>query len=136
MRGFILAFCLCVLCVLCGSIAEAATLTPTTMSRAGVSFTSASVAASGGGDKFLNDSVSFLWIKNGGGSSITVTLTWGTGGTVDGQTPTARTVTINAGDSQVIGPFNPNFYNDANGFMNWTYSGVTSVTIAVIHPGS
>jgi hypothetical protein len=115
--------------------ASAATLTPTTMTRAGVDLTSTAVAAASGGDKFLNDGVSFLYVNNGSGSSVTVTLTWGVGGTVDGQTPTARTVTVAAGHGEVIGPFPPQVYSDSNGYMNWTYSAVTTVTVAVIHPG-
>ncbi len=126
----VLAACVCV------ANLEAATLTITTMSRAGVDATSAAVAASGGGDKFLNDGASFLYVNNAGGSSITVTLTWGVGGAVDGSTPTAKTVSVTNGHAVLIGPFPTQFYSDSNGYMNWTYSATTSVTVAVIKPGS
>jgi hypothetical protein len=117
--------------------ADAATLTSTAMSRAGADLTVLAVAADAGKtDKFTNDGVSFIYINNGGGSPITVTLNWGTGATVDGQTPTARTVSVTNGHAVLIGPFPTGFYSDSNGFMSWTYSAVTSVTVAVVKPGN
>jgi hypothetical protein len=137
-RLFILfAFALCVLCVLCASVVEAATLTVTTMSRSGFDMeTLATAADAAKSDKWVNTGVEFLAIKNAGGSPITLTLTFGVGGTVDGVTPTAKTVSVTNGHTFLVGPFPPQFYNDANGFCSVSYSAVTSVTVAVVKPGS
>lgn len=106
-----------------------ATLTATTAAVAGTTFTPASAA--GGGDKFLNYGNERLYIKNGGGGSITLTIT--PGGTPGGLTITPVTVTVAAGAEKIVGPFNPQYFNDSSGYVNLTYSGVSSVTVAVIN---
>ena len=73
-------------------------------------------------------------VKNGSGSSITLTLNYGTGGTIDGQTLANRTVTIVAGDTIIVGPFPTVLYQDSTGNVSVTYSAVTSVTVLVIQP--
>jgi hypothetical protein len=120
-----------------GSLASAATLSVTTMARSGFDMETVAVAADAAkSDKWVNTGVEFLAIKNAGGSPITLTLTFGTGGVVDGVTPTAKTVSVTNGHTFLVGPFPPQFYNDANGFMNVSYSAVTSVTVAVVKPGN
>jgi hypothetical protein len=113
-----------------------ATLSVGLSSRAGLDLTTSAVAASGGGDKFANTGAELFFIKNGGGAPITLTLTFGPGAVVDGQTPSNRTVSVPAGDSMVVGPFSTTIYNDSQGFMNFSYSAVTSVTVAAFKPGS
>jgi hypothetical protein len=104
-----------------------ATLTATPITRAGVLDAPASAAV--GGDALTNTGSEFLKYTNGSVSSITITIAFGPGGVIDGQTATNRTVTVAAGATQFIGPFPPNEYNDVNGRVVLTYSGVTSLTV-------
>lgn len=104
-----------------------ATLTVITPTYAGAVFSPA--AAAGGGDKFVNTGNELLYIKNGGGGSITLTLD---AQTINGLTITDPTVTVAAGVEKIIGPFDPRYFTDSSGFLNLSYSAVTSVTVAVI----
>lgn len=105
-----------------------ATLTSIKPTFAGVNL--APVAAAAGGDQFLNDGNVLIYVKNGGGSSINVTVT--APGTPGGLTITNPVVAVPAGGEKILGPFPPQYFNNASGFVNLTYSGVTSVTVAVI----
>ena len=95
------------------------------VSRAGVS--GALTAAAGGGDSFANDGRTYLDINNGSGGSITVTFV--TQQTVDGLAVADLAVAVGAGVRTKVGPFPPGIYNDANGRVQVTYSGVTSLTV-------
>ena len=97
------------------------------MTSAGAAITLA--AAAGGGDTAdISNGRTFLWVKNGGGSSITVTLT--TPGTVDGDLAVAdRTVSVTNAQERLIGPLSPAVYG---GVVAIGYSGVTSVTVAAV----
>ncbi|MEE8599163.1 MAG: hypothetical protein V3S69_06600 [Dehalococcoidales bacterium] len=88
------------------------------------------VAATAGGDTFVNEGKTIFEVVNGGGSSITVTVT--------GQrllhfdTSATKTVTVGAGDTTLIGPFPVgNFNVEATEAVSITYSGVTTVTVGV-----
>lgn len=106
-----------------------AVLTVTTVDRAGVTLTGA--AAAGGGDSFPNTGVEYAIFKNTSGGDITVTLDIQS--TVDGQAVADRTVVIPATTGhKVVGPFPPSTYNDANGRVNFAYSGVTNLTVLVL----
>lgn len=105
-----------------------ATLIPIAPTFSGATLSPASAAA--GGDQFLNDGRTLLYVKNGGGSSITITVD--AQATPGGLTITDPTIAVAAGAERLIGPFNPIYFNDASGFVKWTYSGVTSVTVAGI----
>ena len=97
-------------------------------------------AAAGGGDQVTNtDGKTFLHIKNGSGGSITVTVAEQISGTTV-QSPqygklTKASVTkaIAAGAEGFIGPFAKAGFNDVNGNLQITYTGVTSLTIAAIY---
>lgn len=104
-----------------------ATLTAIVPTYAGVSL--GATAAAGGGDKFLNTGNELLYIKNGGGSPITLTLD---AQTVAGLAITDPTVSVAAGAEKIVGPFDPRYFSDSSGFLNLSYSAVTSVTVAVI----
>ena len=106
-----------------------ATLTATTAAVTGTTFTPASAA--GGGDKFLNYGNERLYIQNGGGSDITLTIA--PGGTPGGLDLADIAITVAAGAEMIVGPFNPQYFNDSSGYVNLTYSGVTTVTVAVIN---
>lgn len=88
-------------------------------------------AATGSGDSMVADSRSFLHIKNGSGSSMTVTLV--TPGVVDTVLPIAdRVVSVGpASDRMIAVP--PELYQDpTTRLASITYSVVTSVTVAVL----
>lgn len=86
------------------------------------------VAAAGGGDTMAGGSGRFLYVANGGGSPITVTLV--TPEQVEGALAVAdRTVSVTNATFRHI-PV-PSRYNDpSTGLASITYSGVTTVTVA------
>lgn len=97
-------------------------------------------AAAGGGDAFANanDERTYIRVKNGGGAPITVTINPVSPNSVkqQGVTPgpvslPSYSVAVPASGDMTIGPF-PAAYTDANGNVNVSYSGVTSVTVAAI----
>jgi hypothetical protein len=108
-----------------------ATLTAQKASLAGT--TPSFASAAGGGDEFLNDGDTVIHVKNGSGGSINVT--------VNSQTPCSQgfdhdlVVAVGAGAEKIIGPFAKARFDDANGKVQLTYSGVTSLTLAVISHG-
>jgi hypothetical protein len=117
--------------------ARAATLAVTVVSRAGQDLTTLAVAADAAKtDKFLNTGSQFVWINNGSGADITVTLNYGVGGTIDGQALPARVVTVTKAHSVLVGPFPTGLYNDANGYMSITYSAATTVTVCPLLLGN
>lgn len=71
-----------------------------------------------------------LHVKNGGGSSITVTII--TPLTVNGLAVADRTVTVAAGGETVISLGVDNAYQQADGTAYVDFSSATSVTVAVI----
>jgi hypothetical protein len=107
-----------------------AVLSVQNITRAGFNLDQNDVAAAGGGDSFPNTGQEMLYVRNGGGSQITVTLAYQV--TFDGQTIPSKTVAVPAGEAMLIGPFPTGSYNDANSRANVTYSGVTSVTVAAL----
>lgn len=91
-------------------------------------------AANGGGDKFANTGRERLHVRNGGVGSITAHVTkqatcnFG----VVHSTDTGDDYTIGAGSDKILPALDPARYNDGSGFVNITYTGVTSVTVGVI----
>lgn len=100
-----------------------------TLSGAPVTYT----AAAGGGDTFpLPHGAVALRVKNGGGSAITVSTVF-PGQTAYGvNNPVRTTSSIAAGAEVVIGPFPQSAVDTSTGLVSVTYSGVTSVTVAVV----
>lgn len=88
------------------------------------------VAASAGGDSFTNNGRTMLHIKNGGTSSITVTIV--SARTCNFGFQHDLTVTINASSEKMIGPFAPERFNNDSAMMQVNYSAVTSVTVAAL----
>ncbi|MHB0934898.1 MAG: hypothetical protein ACYC6A_00785 [Armatimonadota bacterium] len=105
-----------------------AVLTVQTINTTGVAPTNN--AAAGGGDSFVNDGKTFIHVTNGSAGSLNVIIT-AQNACSQGVLHTL-TVAVPAGESRMIGPFNRNIYNDAAGKVQLTYSGVTSLTIAVL----
>ena len=92
------------------------------------------VAANGGGDKVKPGDRTFFHIKNDGGASVTVTLD--DAGSVS---PVGATsfdpdveVVVEPGGSRFIGPLVENRFRGSDGLAAFTYSGVTSVTVAAL----
>jgi len=105
-----------------------ATLTVQTAVLAGV--TPSYAACAGGGDDFLNTGREMVHIKNGSGGALVVTFV--TPKTYQGVALADPTVSVGAGSEEMIGPFPPGIFNGAAALLSMTYSGVTSLTIAVI----
>lgn len=102
-----------------------------TVNRSGLQLDTVAVAADAAlSDKWIGTGSEFLYINNGGASSLTVTFPIQQ--TVDGQTVTSRTMTVAAGKHALVGPFPTGVFNDANGYVNVQWSEVSSVTIAVL----
>ena len=99
----------------------------------GVTYTSAEA----GGDTADNGGTTFLHIKNGSGESITVTITAETT-SVDSNiygdlTKANASIVVSASGEAFIGPFKPSAFNNNDGEIAITYSGVTSLTIAALY---
>ncbi len=99
------------------------------VSRAGIDVTG--VAASAGGDSFVNDGKTHVHINNGGAAPVTVTFAIQS--TVDGiAVGSGKQVVVPAGKTLIVGPFPPGIYNDNSNRVQMTYSAVTSVLVAVL----
>lgn len=106
-----------------------ATMTVQTITNAGIT---PAYAAANDGDVFTNTGNELLHVKNGGGGSITVTITPARAssdvpsfGTMSKATVS---VAVAAGAEGVIGPFEPHAFNNSSGQVVVNYSGVTTVT--------
>ena len=94
-------------------------------------------AATAEGDTAANNGNMFLHIKNGSGGEITVTITPVTTSVDSGMygdlTKANATIAIAGGAEAFIGGFAPAAFNDGNGEVAITYTGVTSLTIAALY---
>ena len=89
------------------------------------------VAAAGGGDKIVSpDADTFLHVKNGGGSSITVTVVT-PGTTIGGLALADVSVSVPNAGERMIGTFPAEYFGNPadSGKAAVTYSGVTTVTV-------
>src|SRR6266498_666787 len=102
-----------------------ATLTTVPITAAGVN--PGFVAANAGGDKITPGDTSFLYVRNGGGSPITVTIT-AVGLCSQGSTHDSVVVVTN-GQDRAIGPIGSRFAGVSDGLAAITYTAVTSVTV-------
>lgn len=95
-------------------------------------------AAPAAGTELPGDGSTFLYVKNGGGAPINVTIV--TGGTLDGEPVADKVVAVANAAEKMIGPFRPSAYNQPEGAshagkVTIDYSAVTSVTIAAFKLG-
>lgn len=104
-----------------------ADLTVNSISRDSILLTT--TAAAGGGDAFLNTGQEFILVENGGVGGITVTIA--TQATSDGLAIADRSFGVAAGATRLAGPFPTALYNDGEGKVQLTYTGVTSVGVWV-----
>jgi len=86
-------------------------------------------AANALGHSVANNGETFLHVKNGDASDITVTLVsipdpWGRTGD--------KVITVSAASEKMIGPIPPLLFNQADGTVNVDFSAVTSVTLTAV----
>lgn len=113
-----------------------ATLTVAKLAEAGLDTLSpAFVAANAGGDSIPgNKGRTFLYVKNGSGGALVVTATPPLASVQQERLGTLTRGAIQVsvpgtGGERLIGPFPPGAFNDTNGAVAITYSGVTSLTV-------
>jgi len=106
-----------------------ATLTTQTITRAAVGPTYA--AAAGGGDACEVGDDIYLHVKNGAGSSMTVTLAIPSSNSSYANVAYTNTqVTVPNAGERIIGPVSAALYKDpTTGLCTVTYSSATSVTV-------
>lgn len=101
--------------------------------NSGVALTYAA-ATTGPGDTFRNTGKEFLSVVNGSGSPITVTFdspnTCSFG--LAANPAHDDVVTVAAGVTELIGPFDKDRHNTTAGLIVVTYSSVTTVTVAAL----
>ena len=85
------------------------------------------------GHYFPNNGTTFLLVTNGSASPIDVTAISQI--TVEGLAVADLVVAVAAGVAKLIGPFNPQVYNDVDGNMTVTFSAVTTITCSIISLG-
>lgn len=126
---------LALLALLLPGMAEAAVLTPQSLTLAGTTPTYNTAAT--GGDTFQNDGRTYVHVKNGAASPITVTfasLASYSDNALGDLTLSDIAVSVPASGEKVIGFFPPTRFN-SNGRVTMTYSSATSVTVAVVKAG-
>ena len=87
-------------------------------------------AAAANTDTIAADGRTVLWVKNGSGSSINVTVV--STKSVNGLAVADLVVAVPAGQDRLIGPFPRNTFADANGQADIDYSSVTTITRAAL----
>lgn len=90
-------------------------------------------AATGGGDTTggAGNGHVYLSVRNASGSSINTTLTV-PGKTADQQNYPTVVVACPTGQDTAIGPFRQDHVDPTSGLITWTYSSVTSITVALV----
>ncbi len=111
----------------------ATVLTAQTSARTGIALTFAAPDAVAGIEFNNASNKSILLVKNDSASPVVVTFD--VTATVDGLAIPDRQVSVAAGALEAIGPFN-DLHTQSDGFVRATVSAVTSVTVALIKPGS
>lgn len=125
----LLAMLVVTLCLVGTVLATPATLTPQDISAASPiapAFTSVVTD----GLKFTNNGRVALYITNGNVTTTTVTVV--TPAEFFGFAVADLTFTVGPGASKVAGPFLPNVYNDAAGYVTLTASPFTTVTVCAL----
>lgn len=115
-----------------------ATLTPTQLpiDGSGIADLSAAIAtaASGGGDAFHHTGRELLLVKNGDSGSHTVTIVSQANNFGSQNTDDDLVRTVGAGKIAIIGPLSSKKFRDADGLVQVTYDGVTSVAVKLYAP--
>lgn len=87
--------------------------------------------AAAAGDKVTPSDRTFLVVKNGSASPVTVTLD-ATGLAPGGLPPTDPTVSVPASGERWIGPIIPDAYRGTDGLCAVSYSATATVTVAAV----
>lgn len=95
-------------------------LTPVVSAVAGIALGATAIDSSNG-NKFTNDGKKLFYIKNAGSGSVTATFT--TQATIEGEPIADRAVAVANGAEKIIGPFNPSIYNNSSGVVIVSYTG-------------
>ncbi len=94
-------------------------------------------AASAGGDKLLNTGIQYFHVKNDSGVTITASVVPVVTVYIDpvlGKLiKQTATLTLDAGESGFVGPFETGAFNDTQGFITITCSATPSVSIAALY---
>jgi hypothetical protein len=110
-----------------------ATLTTQFVNEDGLQITLSSASESG--DDWENNGQQFIFVKNGSGESLTITITTQITSfespTYGDSTKSNATLVVANGQHGMIGPFPVSAYNDTNGKANITYSSVSSVQVGI-----
>ncbi len=85
------------------------------------------------GHFFANNGATFLLVTNGSNAAITVTIVSRL--TVGGLAVADQAVTVDAGATMLIGPFDPKIFNDEDGQTTVTFSAITSVALSILSLG-
>lgn len=111
-----------------GTMASLTTQSIRPVTGTGVTY---SAATSGGGDTVLpNGNKTYIHVKNGSGSAVTVTVAV-PGNAFNSQPNPDTAVSVGAGAEKFI-PIGPEYADPTTGRATVTYSAVTSVTVAAI----
>lgn len=106
-----------------------ATLDPQVIDREGIE--PAYANAGGAGDQYLNTGYrTFVHAKNGQTGDVDITIKTQT--VIDGEPVEDKVVVVPGNDDTFFGFYLPGHYNDPYGYVQMTYSSVTSLTIAVL----
>ena len=108
-----------------------ATLTVQSVEVTGLN-TSYTAASSGLADKFSNDGLTFLHIKNGDVSTKSVIIESKFSPLPKGLTTLNATVELSGTQEKMVGPFEKAIWNDSSGYVNLAWATHTAVTIAVV----
>jgi hypothetical protein len=102
------------------------------LTKSGLNATYTDDSTLNGTDTFLfeNGNATFMYVKNGDGSSHTVTVQ--TPATVSGLDVAELTIDVPAGEDRFIGPFPPGVFNYNTGKAKFTLDAGTSMEIAIL----
>jgi hypothetical protein len=94
-------------------------------------------AASAGGDKLINTGIQYFHVKNASGATITASVVPVVTVYIDpvlGRlVKETATLTLPAGQSGFLGPFETGAFNDTQGYITITCSATPSVTVAALY---
>jgi len=90
-------------------------------------------SANTAGNYFANNGQQLLIIESTGAGTATVTIA--TPLTIDGEAVADKVVAIGAGERHLLGFFPPAWYNDAESYVQLSYSAVVDIKVAVITTG-
>lgn len=90
----------------------------------------------GGTDKWINTGTQFVIVNNGNAGSLTVTLNYGSGGTIDGQVLPNKTFAVATTKWGIFGPFPTGLFNDANSYCTLAWSLTATVKALIVQLGS